>query len=633
MPATNQVSKIADLVQRLEPLGAKQRGMPIEHDEWNAIVAVLQGVLEIDRAQEESAQSGLEQRFALKDHEHLGQVTVAWLDPTLQQALANGTTGVTPRIALADMQQQVTALSTQLAQLTQKLDQQQKILDQFAVNDVDRARALNGFDARFAGVENLRTLVTGINQQVDGLTANVNTVLDLRKSLSDPTGAPIDVAKIRQDVTALQTLAQNFNGVDGTPVRLRDVQLQLKEVQDVVGVGGAGGLEGRLGALSADLEGRLSKKMDDRATALHDQLATEQNTRADQLKSDLQTAIQAASDKQSQNLATAIRDSEARQNQAFTTQLTAAIAGAKTDLTVSTTALLDARLATVSDQIKTAVTTASSDLRTSLQTSLSAQLHTDLQTQVAAAETRLNGRIANDEASAQTFQTQLQASTKASIDSSVAALGTTLTASVTAQIADARTALQTKQDTDLKAASDAITASLDPKIAAGLDQRLASLGSRVTDAVNQALKTLPDQIGATVDQRLAQVDVAGQVQRSATAITQQLRTEFTQAINDLQTRTTTAINGVLTQIRGEMTVATKAAADDAVQRASTLVSALRDEVNRNLKQQIDQVRSDTTTLIKSEVNRTLPVHDVVVGGGGIHPTPGPNIVIQPGGPG
>src|SRR5262245_12036125 len=226
MAATTQLAKIADLTQRLAPLGGKQRGMPIEHDERNTIVDVLRGLLEIDHAQEDSAQSDLEQRFALKSHDHLGQVTLAWLDPSLQSSLSDGGDGVTTRAAIAAIQQKVAALNTQLAQLTQRLDQHQQALDRFAVNDVDRARALGAFDARFAGVENLRTAVSGLGSQIDGLTANVKTVLDLRASLSDATGAPIDVGQIRQDVSALKELTANFNGVDGSPGRLRDLQLQ-----------------------------------------------------------------------------------------------------------------------------------------------------------------------------------------------------------------------------------------------------------------------------------------------------------------------------------------------------------------------------------------------------------------------
>ena len=624
MPATSQLPKIADLVQRLTPLGGKQRGMPIEHDEWNTIVDVLRGMLEVDHAQEDSAQTNLEQRFALKDHDHLGQVTVAWLDPSLQPSLNAAGDGVTTRTAIAQMQQQVTALNTQLATLTQTLDQRQMILDQFAVNDVDRAKALSGFDARFAGVENLRTIVTGLDSQINGLTTNVNTVLDLRKSLSDAAGAPIDVAKIRQDVTALQGLATNLNGIDGTPVRLRDLQLKLNEVSDAVGVGGPAGLDGRLNALSTDLESRLNTKADEHAAALHDQLAAEQNVRSDQLKADVQASIKSATDALNGSTAASLKDSEARLTQSFTAQLTVAVAGVKTDVTASTGAVLDQRLTAVDDKIVVAVGKASTDLQASLQTSLSTNQSADVQAQVAAAETRLNGRIATDEANAQTFQTQLTGMMQTSIANSIATLGATLSTSVTNQVAQTQTDLQTRLDTQLATTTTTITAGLDPKIVAGIDLRLANLDARVSTAVTTALKTLPDQVGAAVDQRIAQADVAGQVQRSATSVTQQLRTEFTQAISDQQVRTTTAVNGVLTQVRGEMAVATKAAADDAVQRASTLVSNLRDEVNRNVKQQIDQVRTDTI----AQITRGQPVVGGEIGVGNVH-----NIVIQPLGPG
>ena len=53
MPATNQLSKIVDLVDRVSKLDGKQRGMRIEADDWNALVGVLQGMLEVDRAQED----------------------------------------------------------------------------------------------------------------------------------------------------------------------------------------------------------------------------------------------------------------------------------------------------------------------------------------------------------------------------------------------------------------------------------------------------------------------------------------------------------------------------------------------------------------------------------------------------
>ena len=87
MTVTNQLERIAGLVERLGPIAKKQRGMRIEAEQWNALVDVLLGVLQVDRAQEESTQVSLEQRFATKVHEHLGRIGITWLDTDLQTRL------------------------------------------------------------------------------------------------------------------------------------------------------------------------------------------------------------------------------------------------------------------------------------------------------------------------------------------------------------------------------------------------------------------------------------------------------------------------------------------------------------------------------------------------------------------
>src|SRR5947207_5185272 len=287
MAATNQLQKIAALVDRLQPLGSKQRGMPIQAEEWNALVEVLSGILEIDHALAENSQASLEQRFAPLVHEHLGQVRVSWLDAVLQTTISSGGGDVATRLVLTDMAQKLASLGTQVAQLTTTSEEQRRLLDGFSVNDVDRAKALRDFDARFAGVENLQTSVIGLASQIDGLKTSLNTVLDLRKSLSDANGAPIDVGKIRQELTDLKGLRENLKGIDGALVRVRDLQLELMEVSDVVGVGGSGGLEGSLTQLSNELEGRLNTRIDAKITDVQAQIRTENGTAIDKVRADL----------------------------------------------------------------------------------------------------------------------------------------------------------------------------------------------------------------------------------------------------------------------------------------------------------------------------------------------------------
>jgi len=44
--ATNQLNRIALLVDKVTPVGNKQRGMRIEADDWNTLVDVALGILQ-----------------------------------------------------------------------------------------------------------------------------------------------------------------------------------------------------------------------------------------------------------------------------------------------------------------------------------------------------------------------------------------------------------------------------------------------------------------------------------------------------------------------------------------------------------------------------------------------------------
>src|SRR5204863_1856928 len=99
-----------------------------------------------------------DQKYAPVDHQHLGQVSAAWLDSDLQQRTADGGGGgVATRQALSEMQRQVGSLQVQVAQLTALVRSQQSSTDRTATNDIDRTRRLLGFDQRVAGPEGLGT--------------------------------------------------------------------------------------------------------------------------------------------------------------------------------------------------------------------------------------------------------------------------------------------------------------------------------------------------------------------------------------------------------------------------------------------------------------------------------------------
>lgn len=294
MVIANQLERIAKLVEALAPLGDKQRGMKIEAEDWNRLVTTMRGILEVDKAQEDTARLVLEENFAEKTHEHLGAVEVTWLDPTLQERISEGGGSLSVRIALADVSKRVDTFSAEVARLTAVAEEQQKRNDRSAVDELERSAKLREFEQRFSGLEDLRGLVTALDGRVGDLAPAIQDILDLRQELRDDQGNPIDVGHVVRDVAALEALAANLNGVDGSPVRLRDVEIQIRELQDVLDVGGGGGLEGRLAALAADLEARLDARVDDRVSTVRADLATENEAARTQLAAELDAKVSAS---------------------------------------------------------------------------------------------------------------------------------------------------------------------------------------------------------------------------------------------------------------------------------------------------------------------------------------------------
>src|SRR3954451_9147515 len=77
------------LSERLLPLRGKHRGDPIQADDWNTVVQACLSILETVQNEEEAARARLEANFARRDHDHIGQVALSWLDADLQQRIGS----------------------------------------------------------------------------------------------------------------------------------------------------------------------------------------------------------------------------------------------------------------------------------------------------------------------------------------------------------------------------------------------------------------------------------------------------------------------------------------------------------------------------------------------------------------
>ena len=79
-----QQTRINALLDQLDGLGAKRTGMPIDADDWNALIDTVRGTLEVAAAQDVATSGALDVRYTPVDHEHLAQVTTDWLAAELR---------------------------------------------------------------------------------------------------------------------------------------------------------------------------------------------------------------------------------------------------------------------------------------------------------------------------------------------------------------------------------------------------------------------------------------------------------------------------------------------------------------------------------------------------------------------
>jgi hypothetical protein len=275
MAAASQLEQISKLVERLKPLLGKQRGMPIDADDWNLLVGSMIDALEIDRVQEQGGPAALDERFARREHEHPGQVTLDWLDAELQSRVATGGGSLGTRVALGETQKLVDSLGTETARLTSVAEDQQRRLDRASGEELARAAQLRSFNDRFATIEGLRPTIDELGAHVDGVNSRLGEVLEFREQLTDAGGQPIDVAALAKEQGALRKLSENFNGVDGNPVRMRDLEVRITELEDSINPDTAGRLEARIAAAVAAAEERLAKRQDEHDAALAGKLEQE----------------------------------------------------------------------------------------------------------------------------------------------------------------------------------------------------------------------------------------------------------------------------------------------------------------------------------------------------------------------
>ena len=554
MATTLQLERIATLVDKLNPVANKQRGMRIEAGEWNVLIDVLRGILQVDRTQEDSTQSSLAQSFAAIDHVHLGQIDITWLDADLQAQLGGQQSqgSVLTRTALGEATQKITSLGTEVARLSTLAETHQLLLDRASVDAADRSKVLSQFDARFAGVENLRTLVGAVSNDVNGLRGNLDTVLQLRTSLSDANGNPIDVAQLKTQIGDLQTLRDNLKGVDGNLLRMRDIEVRLNEIGDAAGVGGAGGLDQRIATATGQLKEQLNALQDERDGALQQALTDGITSSEGRLRNELNATVDARAQTLEQNLNTRIGDSETRTNASMDARIAKSAESVGKTANDNAVTLIDKRLAGVPEQVRATTAEMITALRTDLSTQISANVNAALDTRFKGLQTQVDTRLVSIEGRVADFEKRIPSLVASGIDTLRADLANQISEQVKINTEALRGDLQNVISEQIKGNLAEVQTQLDTHISDSVNARLAGLDEIVAKSVATATRDLPQKIGAEVKTQIDALKLGDQIKSANADLAAQLRKEQALAQSDQQATTSAAINSSVTLLRGEI---------------------------------------------------------------------------------
>ena len=341
MGTVEQLERISRLAARLELLAGKQRGMPIEADDWNALVGTVKGVLQVDREQEEAARGTLADAYASRLHEHLGTVSVAWLAPDLQARVGDGS-GVSLLASLTEIRRRLDAALQEVARLTATVEDLQRRLDRGSVGDVDRTNRLRTFEDRLAGIEDIRVTVGGMTGIVDALKPRIDDVLALQGQLTDPEGNPVDLPAIQSEIRELQTLRESLTGVAGEPLRLQDFETEIADLRNQLRQTTGGGIDERFAGLAGDLLGRFDARLEEQDTRLGTRLTRELGEIRDATGGQVREALDSAQVTLDQTLQARLGEVETRIGATLDAREERLVAGLRSEIATTARAEIEA---------------------------------------------------------------------------------------------------------------------------------------------------------------------------------------------------------------------------------------------------------------------------------------------------
>lgn len=604
---SSQFGRIAALIERAGKLSGKARGMRIEAEDWNALVDILSGALDVSRLQEESQQVQLEQQFAPRHHEHLGEVSATWLDADLQKS-AGGGGGSALSARLAETEAAFALVRSELGRLRERLGVTDGRIDRASLDEVARAKTLREFEKRFDGLAQLGTAFGALKADIDAIRPDVADVLEFRKSLVGEGGVRIDVAKLQQNLGALQSVVENLNGVDGKPVNLKDIEIKLRELSEVSGVGG-GTLDGRFADFGAALKAEFEAATKAAAVRLETQ-AKESEVR---LRAEIGRGRDEAVATALGNTTAASGALETKINGRIEERLTAESAVIRTASLEAARTAANERFAGVAAVSREIAEKSAGDAEKRVTQALKSQLQTDMAALLAQSEGRLGQRLGALETALPQMTARLEGIAADAASRAASALEATLTGKISAGIATARHEIEAtlagQVDTGVKNG----LATLDTRIGSALDARMPGVDQKIKAAAAEAARSAGEAAVSEVARQIAAADIEGAIKRATSASETRLQAQVAAQVAGLESRMTTLIRNTTDGLRGDFHASIDASIG---QVKADLTSVVDDRMRVTRSDLEDAIKNSVTVEVDKASDRlNTRLTRVEVGGG------------------
>ena len=222
MPTTEDLQRLQALLKSLEPLGDAQRGELILAEDWNALVSavaeIARSVLAADSVP------------VIPPHEHLDQVTQAWLAQQLRDLIEKG--------PLSDpaMQGRLSNLELTLKRLSDRVDASANTVDDFrgrltdvSTHDLERQADVTRVSRALDNVVDPRPDLQAFRNTLSVVQKDLSTVQEAASKLV-LNGQVIDVGQIAGKVSALETFRDGFKAANGEILDAAAIERRFSEI-------------------------------------------------------------------------------------------------------------------------------------------------------------------------------------------------------------------------------------------------------------------------------------------------------------------------------------------------------------------------------------------------------------------